>query len=82
VVVEEGLEEQMVQTVETLEAEVQQIGEGCMAVVVEVNRMITKTHPDVMEAVEQFALFGPEQQDNSPQQIQVIYRRKKYVILN
>jgi hypothetical protein len=36
----------------------------------------------VQEAVGQFVLFGPEQQDNFLQQIQVIYRRKKYVILN
>jgi hypothetical protein len=53
-----------------------QIQEVYMAAVVEVNRMMAKAHPDVMAAVVQFALFGPEQQDNSPQQIQVIYRRK------
>ena len=53
-----------------------QIQEVYMVAEVEVNRMMAKTHPDVMEAVVQFALFGPEQQDNSHQQTQVIYRRK------
>jgi hypothetical protein len=79
-VVEVDQVEQMDQII--LQQVAHQIQEVYMAAVVEVNRMMPKAHPDVMAAVEQFALFGQEQQGNFHQQIQVIYRRKQYVILN